>query len=136
MCLISNKIKLCSCSKGSIEELKNYWILYRYNDDKDEICLGESILPTSMLDFNFNENLEALVSRLNEVDTFDIPLEFQPKDILEVVINNNSRTHDPSHYTFKYNNGKWETTENDPFEIMNHYDEKVTGKIKNALKRN
>ena len=37
MCEISDELKLCTCSNA--EELGNYWVLYRYNKDKNEYIL-------------------------------------------------------------------------------------------------
>jgi hypothetical protein len=135
MCIISDKIKFCSCANDSVEKLKQYWILYRINKEKNDSCLGETMIPTSMIDFNFCENQTSLLNRLNEPDAFDVPMKFKAKDLLEIVINNNSKIQDPFTYTFKYKKGKWEAEETDPFEIMNHFDEEKSGKIKNTLKR-
>jgi len=135
MCIISDKIKFCSCANGSVEKLKQYWILYRINKEKNDLCMGEPMMPTSMIDFNFFENQTSLLNRLNESDAFDVPMKFKAKDLLEIVINNNSKIQDPFTYTFKYKKGKWEAEETDPFEIMNHFDEEKSGKIKNTLKR-
>ena len=134
MCIISDKIKFCTCATSNVNSLKHYWILHRFNKDKEEFCMGESLIPTSMLDINFKDNQETILNRLNEIDAFDISLDFQPKDVLEIVINNNSKIYDTFFYTFQFTDGKWVKKGHDPFEIMNHFDEKETGKIKNALK--
>jgi hypothetical protein len=136
MCIISDKIKFCTCAKQSVEKLKHYWILYRHSDEKNEICIGIPMMPTYMSDLNFAENEAALVKRLNEPDAFDIPLQFQSKDQLEIVINNNnSSIYSTFTYSFEFKKNKWKAIETDPFNIMNHYDEEKSGKIKNALKR-
>ena len=136
MCIISDKIKFCTCAKSSIHNLTHYWILYRFNNDKNDFCIGMPMIPTSMVDFSFKENQAALLKRLNEANAFDISLDFHSKDVIEIVINNTSDTQEPFFYTFQYKNGKWVAEEKDAFEIMNHFDEKICGKIKNALKRN
>lgn len=136
MCNVSNKIKFCTCANGPIEKLKHYWILYRYDKGKEGFCMGMSMLPTSILDLSFEENQSTILNRLNESDAFDVPLKFKPKDILEIVINNTSIFYETFTYSFKFKNGKWLAEETDPFEIMNHYDEENSGKIKSALKRN
>lgn len=134
MCIVSDKIKFCTCTNGSVENLKHYWILYRYVKDKEEFCMGEPIMPTSMRDLSFEENQSTLLNRLNESDAFDVPLKFKAKDLLEIVINNTSDFDETFTYTFKFKKGKWEAEETDPFEIMNHFDEENSGKIKSALK--
>lgn len=135
MCIVSDKIKFCTCANGSVENLKHYWILYRYIKDKEEYCMGEPMMPTSMRDLSFEENQSTLLNRLNEPDAFDVPLKFKAKDLLEIVINNTSNFYETFTYTFKFKKGKWEAEETDPFDIMNHFDEENSGKIKSALKR-
>ena len=136
MCIVSDKIKFCTCVNGSVENLKHYWILYSFNKDKNFACMGEPMMPTSMRDLSFEENQSTLLNRLNEPDAFDVPLKFKAKDLLEIVINNTSDFHETFTYSFKFKNGKWLVEETDPFEIMNHYDEENSGKIKSALMRN
>lgn len=137
MCIVSDKIKFCTCANGSVENLKHYWILYRYIKDKEEYCMGEPMMPTSMRDLSFEDNQTTLLNRLNEPDAFDVPLKFKAKDLLEIVINNNASDFDKIFtYTFKFKKGKWVSEETDPFEIMNDFDEENSGKIKSALKRN
>lgn len=137
MCRVSDKIKFCTCTNGPVENLKHYWILYRFNKDKNDFCIGMPIMPNYMIDFSFEENQATLLNRLNELDAFDIPLKFKPKDIIEIVINNTSVYQDPFSFTFsfKYKKGKWIVEETDSFEIMNHFDEEKSGKIRNALER-
>ena len=93
------------------------------------------MMPTSMLDSSFDENQNTLLNRLNEPDAFDVPLKFKAKDILEIVINNTSDFHETFTYRFKFKNGKWLVEVTDPFEIMNHFEEENSGKIKSALRR-
>jgi hypothetical protein len=100
-------------------------------------CMGTSMMPTSMRDLSFEENQTTLLNRLNEPDAFDVPMKFKAKDLLEVVINNNASDFDKTFtYTFKFKKGKWVAEETDPFDIMNHFDEENSGKIKSAVKRN
>ncbi|MFT5251128.1 MAG: hypothetical protein ACI87N_000099 [Flavobacteriales bacterium] len=136
MCIISDKIKFCTCAKGPFAKLKHYWILHRYTKEKRELYMGLPLLPTDMIDLDFVENQSALLKRLNESDAFDIPIVFKPKDLLEIVINNTPDFHEAFTYSFKYNKGKWMTHETSPFDLMSHFDEEQFGKIKNALKRN
>ncbi len=136
MCIISDKIKFCTCTNQSAEKLKHYWILYRFTKEKNEMCVGEPMMPTYMSDMNFEENQSALEKRLNEPDAFDVPIIFQSKDQLEIVINNNNSSFSGIFtFTFEFKKNKWVAIETDPFYLMNHYNEKKSGKIKNALKR-
>lgn len=135
MCIVSDKIRFCTCAKGSVENLKHYWMLYSFNKDKNFACMGEPMMPTSMRDLSFEENQSTLLNRLNEPNAFDVPLKFKAKDILEIVINNTSDFYETFTYSFKFKKGKWEAEETDPFDIMNHFDEENSGKIKSALKK-
>ena len=135
MCIVSDKIRFCTCAKGSVENLKHYWMLYSFNKDKNFACMGEPMMPTSMRDLSFEENQSTLLNRLNEPNAFDVPLKFKAKDILEIVINNTSDFYETFTYSFKFKKGKLEAEETDPFDIMNHFDEENSGKIKSALKK-
>jgi hypothetical protein len=135
MCIISDKIKFCTCTNGDVEKLKHYWVLHRYTKEKRSICMGLPLMPTYMSDLNFEENQSALLKRLNEPDAIDIPIEFKPKDQLEIVINNTSDFYGTFTYSFEFKKNNWIAIENSPFDIMNHFDEEKCGKIKNALKR-
>lgn len=131
MCNISNKIKLCSCTNRSVNKLDHYWILHRFNEAKDIIIIGEPIMPYEMPNPNYGINAATLTTRLNDNDAFDIVIKFEEKDQLEIVFNQLAK--DPSKiltYHFKYTNGKWFEEDNDPFYLMNHYDEFKFGKLK------
>lgn len=136
MCLVSNKIKFCTCVTGAVENLQHYWILYRFQKGKDEFILGLPLMPSSMTDPNFIPNELTIVSRLNEQDAFDSPIVFCTKDILEVVINNNATDQDKRFtFSFEFKKGKWNAIESDSFNIISHFNEAESGKIKSALKR-
>ena len=131
MCNISNKIKLCSCTNRSVNKLDHYWILHRFNEARDIIIIGEPIMPYEMSNPNYGINVATLKTRLNDNDAFDIAIKFEEKDQLEIVFNHLIK--DPSKtftYYFKYTNGKWFEEDNDPFDLMNHYDELKFGKLK------
>lgn len=136
MCFVSDKIKFCTCATGDFEKLKHYWILYRFNNNKQLLCMGSPMIPTSMIDLNFEVNKSTLLARINEPDAFDVSLQLKSKDLFEIVINNHSNNFEERfNYAFEFSNGKWVAVEPDPFKIMNEFDEEQFGKIKNALKR-
>ena len=98
--------------------------------------MGEPMMPTSMRNLSFEENQATLLNRLNEPDAFDVPLKFEAKDLLEIVINNNtSDFYETFTYSFKFKKGRWKADETCPFDIINHFDEENSVKIKSALKR-
>jgi hypothetical protein len=128
MCIVSDKIKFCTCATGSYEELPHYWLLYRFNEEKDLECMGMPIMPLGFLQANYVLNAQTIGDRLNEGDAFDKAIAFKPKDQLEIVINNLAvEDEDRMTFCFRYKKGKWVVEEYDTFELMNHYDELAFG---------
>jgi hypothetical protein len=128
MCVVSDKIKFCACVDGSYEDLPHYWLLHRFNNKKNLIVMGMSVMPLDFLQASYLLNAQTLVNRLNETDAFDKIIEFKPKDQLEIVINNLSDDElDRMTFCFIFKKGKWIEKEYDTFEIMSHYDELAFG---------
>ncbi len=137
MCEVSDNIKFCTCS-SDVENLKHYWVLHRKSKNLEEmqICVGTYIMPNEKAMGFLEINTKTLVKRLNEPDAFDVVLELKNKDILEVVLNNNSKNYeDRITYAFEYKKGKWKSIEYDFFELMNEFEETDAGKMKNVLKK-
>lgn len=135
MCIVSDKIKFCTCATGSFDELPHYWLLYRFNKHKDLECMGVPTMPYDFLQPNFQVNKTTLTNRLNEPDAFDKPIEFKAKDQLEIVINNLLDETKRMVFCFRYKNGKWVEEEYDTFDLMNHYDELATGNFEQLEKK-
>jgi len=128
MCVVSDKIKFCTCLTGSYEELPHYWLLYRFNKEKDLQCMGMPVMPLDFLQINYKLNAQTIGNRLNEGDAFDKAIVFKPKDQLEIVINNLSvDDRERMTFCFRYKKGKWVHEEYDVFELMNRYDELAFG---------
>lgn len=134
MCEVSEKIKFCSCTTTNPRNLKHYWVWHQYNKDKNEMIVGLFFMPDFSIDKNKNYNKKTILKRLSEVDAFDKVLDFKNKDVLEIVLNNNPKSNTIT-YCFQFKNGTWKNKEQAPFELMNEFDEKEKGKIKNPLKR-
>ena len=134
MCIVSDKIKFCTCVTGSYEDLPHYWLLYRFNKRKDLQCMG----ATKLLDLtqgNYTLNAQTIGNRLNEADAFDKVIDFKPNDQLEIVINNLSE--DESEritFCYRFKKGKWVDEEHDVFELMSRYDEFAFGNLENLEK--
>ncbi len=79
MCIVSDKIKFCTCISGSYEELPHYWLLYRYDKKKKLLCIGMPSMPLYFLQPNHQVNKQTLLKRLNESDAFDNKISFKPK---------------------------------------------------------
>ena len=48
MCKVSDKLKLCTCSKKEGEYLQNSWTLYKFVEGKHEMIVGEAFFPFSL----------------------------------------------------------------------------------------
>lgn len=130
MCVISNEIKLCTCKASSTDQLQHYWVLYRRNKDKNEIIVGEVILPSfEWIGPNYKRNYATIEYRVNETDAFDVSIVFKAKDVLELVFNNNDDSKRVN-YGFKYFKNQWIKSEIDVFDLMGRFDEVQFGKIK------
>ena len=129
MCQISNTLKLCTCIAASTNQLQNYWVLHRRNKDKNEMIVGQVMLPFEWINPNFKKNYDLLENRVNEADVFDVPIVFKAKDVLELVFNNNDDSKRVT-YGFKYFKKQWIKSEIDVFDLMGRFDELQFGKIK------
>lgn len=56
MCKITSKIKLCTCKAISTDSLQNYWSLYRFNKDKNEVIVGETFMSIKFDPLNYEVN--------------------------------------------------------------------------------
>ncbi len=135
MCTVSDKLKLCTCKTENVEQLRHYWILYKYQ--KSEILLvGTPMLPQEyeIGEENDQYNKTKLEQLLNERNCFDVDLAIRNRDILELNFSftpktNSERTH--LVYEFIYKKGKWTINEYDPFNTDKL--QKQQGKIKSPF---
>ena len=137
MCIVSDKIKFCTCvdEEVEIESLDNYWILYRYNPDKFERIVGMFILPREDPSF-FELNKESILKRLKESDAFDIPIVFKSRDRLLVSINNdNENIEEDMTYLFKFTRGKWKSIVYEPFHLMEEFDQFKKGSFEDLWEK-
>lgn len=131
MCKLTNNIKFCTCidDNKNIEELNHYWVLHRFNKDKNELVMGLPMFPDHLLP-NFKDNEEQLTKALNTPEAFDKNINLKSKDRIEVLLNNKANDNKSYNYTFEYKNGQWKPIESDCFELTNHYDRLIKGKLK------
>lgn len=136
MCTVSDKFKLCSCKTKNVEDLKHYWILKRPTE-KTHLVVGEMILPADIGEEADKLNQKIILTQLNKSNCFDIELQHQENDILELHFTfkaDPKRFHNllPCYgdflaYAFKFKKGNWKKYNYDPFEI--DFDEIHKGKI-------
>jgi hypothetical protein len=132
MCVVSDKVKFCTCNNA--EKLKHYWLLHRFNKNKNDLIVGSLAFPPDYAMINYADNQQTFLKRLNELDAFDAPFEFKNRDTLEIVLNNDSNEMTTC-FAFKYSNGKWKITEHNTFGLIGRFDVINEGKFKNLLKK-
>ncbi|WP_417361473.1 hypothetical protein [Galbibacter sp.] len=134
MCEISDQIKLCTCTDRNIEELDDYWVLYRLQDPGDYITVVDGIL---IPEFSTNKktekiNIEQLLKLLNSNSIFDKPIPLFKDDILSIrLLNPNNFT--SIEYQFKFTGKAWKNIPLDDISIyMNG--KGSSGKVLNGIK--
>ena len=142
MCEISEKLKLCSCKTKDVEQLKHYWILQR-PENRGEETLGLILPPADIGDDMEKLNIHTLQKQLNSGNCFDVTLDHQENDILQLHF---TCKNDPDSfqfvfnhgeymvYAFAYKKGKWKKAKHDPF--GNNLYEVQSGRITSPFVRN
>ena len=134
MCTISDKVILCTCNIKNIDNLKHYWILFRFDPEQGERLVGEPLGLYEFLRTENPNNIALLLDKLNNENIFDQPLEFKEKDRLQISIHFKENEY-ATDFGFEYKNGKWKILEFDFFDWKSEHFEIKEGKIKNALSR-
>jgi len=130
MCHLTNQIKFCTCKAQSTERLKNYWVLHRYHKDQFAGIEGSCNPPMLMDDAMVAHNEQTLLKRVNEPDAYDVDLQPQAKDRLEIVLTCREHFGGPLHIGFEYKKGQWVPCDYDLFEWTWKHTEETFGKIK------
>lgn len=110
MCTISNKLKLCTCSTKDVTRLKNYWVLHRFVKGKNDIIVGETIMPYFNPLVNIKLNEKTILALLNEGNIFDVTMELKDKDRLHLAFTFEGNE-EHNNYGFEFKNGKWKKLE-------------------------
>lgn len=132
MCKISDKIKFCTCVDVNIEieELNHYWVLHRFNKNKNLNVVGTPSLPYHLHPM-YDVNEELLLITLNSPIAFDKNVELKRWDRLEVVLCNDPNSNEHSlAFNFRYTGKNWKPIEQDPFDLINRFDDIQQGEIK------
>ena len=131
MCKISDKLKLCTC-KTAIDNLKHYWVLYRFVNGKEEMLMGEPVMPVFIDPAMDTFNRSLLLKLLNDGNIFDDPLYPVNKDRLQLYFKISDEG--GVHYGFIYKKNDWQAIEFDYFDWFSKHDEIKKGKIKSPFK--
>jgi len=134
MCTISNKLKLCTCRTKDVYTLKNFWVSHRFVKDKNDIVVGEAIMPyfNPLVDIKLNE--ETLLKLLNEGNIFDFDIELKDIDLLHLAFTFEGDD-DHNNYGFEFKKGKWKNVGHDFLTWMWQHKEYKYGKIKNGVQK-
>ena len=135
MCLASDKIKFCTCTASSVEQLKHYWVLHRRIKGKNAMVIGEPVMPYDLSREENQVNEQLLLRRINEPDAFDVDLKPADGDRLQVSFKCVEVADSYVHYGFSYSNGKSKKAKYDGLKWMWHHEETRFGKLQNALRR-
>jgi hypothetical protein len=132
MCKLSSHLKLCTCKTKDVTKLKNYWILHRVVKGKNEMIIGEPMIPYFLDPEKDLYNKELLLKLLNDQSAFDAGIQPKENDYLELNFDING-AYPLLNYSFVYKRHRWKETEYGGVTWMWHHDEYAAGKIVNAL---
>ncbi|EKF55591.1 hypothetical protein I215_06512 [Galbibacter marinus] len=134
MCEISDQIKFCTCTDKSIEELEDYWVLYRLKEPGEYTTdvIG-MVIPRHCTNNKTKEiNIELLLKLLNSNSIFDKPISIIKDDILYIHFLN-PIGYTSIEYQFKFTGKAWENLPlNDIAIFMNR--KESSGKVQNGIK--
>jgi len=134
MCVVSDKVKFCTCADvDDLEALNSYWILHQPVEGNEQIEIGMCVPPTAGIDPNFELNEGVILERLNDGEAFDKPFKFNKNDRLEVVIKLDNVT-EPYSYNFKYSGRKWKAVAEDPIKLIWDFKQSKRGSISKERK--
>jgi hypothetical protein len=136
MCIVSDNLKLCTCKTKDVAQLKHYWIIKRRNARTSSI-VGQIILPAYIGKNADKLNEKTILKQLNEGNIFDVELQHEENDLLELYftvnpdmteyLNTLPCNGDYLAYAFKFKKGRWKKSNYDPYEV--DFDEVEKGKI-------
>ena len=130
MCVVSKNIKFCTCEEDSTSERTNYWVLHRFNKDKDLRIVGNIVMSTKDLDPNYKPNKKTIRNRLNKQDAFDKEIPFVENDVLKVVLNSDDYENRKD-FCFEYKSGIWIDAEYDSLSLKSRFNVYGFGKVLN-----
>lgn len=129
MCVVSKEIKFCTCEQDSIsEDRPNYWVLHRFNKDKDLRIMGKISRPENDLEPNYISNKKTILNRLKKPNAFDKDISFVDGDVLSVVLNS-SDWKKREDFCYEYKRGTWVDSEYGSMWLESRFDVYGYGKV-------
>jgi hypothetical protein len=126
MCHSTTTLKLCTCATNA-QDLPHYWVLHRYHPETGVMVVGQLLLADYGLNQAYYERQQSILEQLTTGTPFDQPMALEDNDVLAIVLNNHQATQRMVFY-YSYQQGTWEITTTDCFELESHYEELEQGK--------
>ena len=135
MCQVTNNLKLCSC-ETDIDELKDYWVYNRREEDKMQQILGLALFPMGLDKAISTNNKKRITRMLNQGNCFDFEVKPLDGDQLHLFFDTSGLDwHALVYYSFRFKNGKWQSFETEPLLMEEEHQTLFQGEIKNGLSR-
>lgn len=123
MCKITNKLILCSCDIG-LDFHDNHWVLNRIRGGKEEIIIGQPMLPYDLDPEVESYNVALIEEMMNQGNCFDFETEFQEKDQLVLFLKSDNQYQEERIYAFEFSDQRWCATETEQL-MLNWYRETI-----------
>lgn len=127
MCKNIDEITFCTCPDFNFNELKNYWVLYRFEKGKEDYIIGETMLPVQDVK-TFQPIENQIVSALNSRQVFDKAIEFQDHDKLAVYLTQD-QSKESFCFSFLFTESIWKSIKYCPFELSARNNFNQEGKL-------
>lgn len=134
MCVVSDKLRLCTCTNSDLDALDHYWVYYRFDANQADFIVGEPMLPHWLDAFTNKLNYTTLLHLLNDGNPFDTDVSPNKGDRLLLSFTC-TEPNQRLYYGFEYNGNKWRKKDFDAIEWLWHHAQSNQGKVLHALKR-
>lgn len=131
MCRPTDRITLCSCETDP-DLSGNHWMLNRFRKGKNEIVIGETLVPDYPDPEIRRRNVRFLTDQINQGNCFDFEVEFQEKDQLVLSFTDEEAYQDEVLYVFEFRTGEWKSIDTDKLSIRWYHDTIRKGSILKA----
>ena len=119
----SDSLKFCTCSSGSVDKTKPYWVLYASNrgDDRLDVRVGTITIPWISDTFSYEDFSNSLIDKLKSSSLFDF--DYQPKegDIISIHLTTAGKIK----INLRYESGEWEDLIYGYEELVDFYRKKI-----------
>lgn len=138
MCKLDERLKLCTCDVPSVSALEHYWVLYRFDEEKNHMVIGRVRLPDKLDAEVEAYNRRLLLARLQEEDAFDVDLHPKEGDRLAITFQcsevdaSGRRVKKTITYGYARTGGRWVEEPYDSLSWEWHHDQERFGALRPA----